>query len=264
MTPSCERRSLFVPAQDAKRTTPTAWGSQSTPKRDTVSAVPRDPLNPTGTAHPDLLDLELAEPRTEPIGVPPSPAPAGNPQVSTQNHPFGPAAVTSHDAPRYPVGFPVDQLDDATAALVARVEMVFVATADARGECDATLRTGPAGFIQVLDRRRIAYPERGDNLDGNPRVGIMIVDVGPDPVALQVTGRARIVEDAELRAERPGLPTDRTPRRWVVLELEQAYLHGRARRLPRMPAVPPGLRPKGGDHFAGQIPIESASAVSGR
>lgn len=249
----------------AKRTTSTAGGSPSTSKRDTVSAVPRCPLNPTGTAHPELLDLELAEPRTQPIGVPPSPAPVGNPQGPEQNHPFGPVTVTAHNPPRYAVGRPIDQLDDATAALVSRVEMAYVATADAGGECDATLRTGPAGFIQVLDRRRIAYPECGDNLDGNPRVGVMIVEIGPDPVALQVTGRARIVEDPELRAERPGLPADRTPRRWVVVELEHAYLQGRTRQPPPRPQpVPPALRPKGGDYFAGQIPIGSTPVVSGR
>ncbi len=35
---------------------------------------------------------------------------------------------------------------------VGRMEMVFVATADGPGECDATLRAGPAGFVQVLTR----------------------------------------------------------------------------------------------------------------
>jgi predicted pyridoxine 5'-phosphate oxidase superfamily flavin-nucleotide-binding protein len=44
-----------------------------------------------------------------------------------------------------------------------RMEMMFVATADEHGECDATLRAGSAGFVQVLDEGHLAYPEYRGN-----------------------------------------------------------------------------------------------------
>ena len=73
----------------------------------------------------------------------------------------------------------------------------------------------------------LAYPEyRGNgvlaslgNISENPHVGMLMVDFSEDVIGLHVNGRARIVEDADLRAEWPGLPAEfvrgRTPERWV-------------------------------------------------
>jgi len=78
-----------------------------------------------------------------------------------------------------------DRLLPAMVEFVGRMETVFIATADAGGECDASLRTGPAGFIQVLNERRLAYPEyRGNgvlaslgNVAENPHTGLLMVDL---------------------------------------------------------------------------------------
>lgn len=40
-----------------------------------------------------------------------------------------------------------DRLLPTMVEFVGRMEMVFVASADGHGECDATLRAGPAGFV---------------------------------------------------------------------------------------------------------------------
>jgi uncharacterized protein len=140
-------------------------------------------------------------------------------------------------------------------------------TADGHGECDATLRAGPAGFVQVLDERQLAYPEyRGNgvmvslsNLSENPRVGLLMVDFVRDLIGLDVNGRARIVEDDDLRAAYPSLPAADVPGRrvalWVVVEVEEAYVHCR-KHIPRMMPVPRSrawgtddVRRKGGDYF---------------
>jgi uncharacterized protein len=160
-----------------------------------------------------------------------------------------------------------DRLLPTMVAFVQRMEMVFVASADAGGECDASLRAGPPGFIRVLDARTLAYPEyRGNgvhaslgNISENGHVGLLMVDFVHDLIGLHVNGTARIVEAAEFAAEFPQVPEDvergRRAERWVVVEVEEAYIHCR-KHIPRMARMhekrewgtdDPGR--KGGDYF---------------
>lgn len=160
-----------------------------------------------------------------------------------------------------------DRLLPAMAEFVGRMEMVFVASSDGLGECDASLRAGPPGFVHVLDEHHLAYPEyRGNgvhaslgNMSENPHVGLLMVDFVRDLIGLHVNGSARIVEDPALRAEHPDLPAPatagRTPERWVVVEVREAYVHCR-KHIPRMVPVPhrrswgtDDTRRKGGDYF---------------
>jgi predicted pyridoxine 5'-phosphate oxidase superfamily flavin-nucleotide-binding protein len=150
---------------------------------------------------------------------------------------------------------------------VARMEMVFVASSDSGGECDASLRSGPPGFIQVLDDGHLAYPEyRGNgvhaslgNISENPHVGLLMLDFVRDLIGLHVNGRARVVDDAELRALHPALPADGAPgrraERWVVIAVDEAYVHCR-KHIPRMARVAERREwgtddpaRKGGDYF---------------
>jgi predicted pyridoxine 5'-phosphate oxidase superfamily flavin-nucleotide-binding protein len=151
---------------------------------------------------------------------------------------------------------------------IARMEMAFVATADGRGECDSTFRAGPAGFVRILDESTIAWPEyRGNgvmaslgNISENPHVGVMFVDFVRDLVGLHVNGAARLVgaDDFALanpehvvKDEIPG----RRPERWVVVHVDEAYIHC-SKHIPRMMPVPrtrawgtDDKRKKGGDAF---------------
>jgi predicted pyridoxine 5'-phosphate oxidase superfamily flavin-nucleotide-binding protein len=160
-----------------------------------------------------------------------------------------------------------DRLLPAMMAFVERMEMVFVASADGRGECDASLRAGPPGFIRVLDARTIAYPEyRGNgvhaslgNISENSHVGLLMVDFVRDLIGLHVNGSARILESDDFAAAFPQVPADidggRRPERWVVVDVDEAYVHCR-KHIPRMERVhekrewgtdDPGR--KGGDYF---------------
>jgi len=121
------------------------------------------------------------------------------------------------------------------AEFVGRMEMAFISTSDADGECDSSLRAGPAGFIQVLDPRTVAYPEyRGNgvmaslgNIMENPHVGMLMVDFTEDLIGLHVNGRARIAPREEIATE------DKKVERWVVVEVEEAYINCR-KHIPRM------------------------------
>ena len=122
----------------------------------------------------------------------------------------------------------LDHLNERMREFVADQEMMFVATADSRGECDCTFRAGPPGFVQVLSPTRLAWPEyRGNgvspalgNVTENPHVGMLFVDFfrRRDRAARQRQGAAR------RRRRHPhgyrDLPADqapgRRPERWVV------------------------------------------------
>ncbi len=194
------------------------------------------------------------------------------------------AFSTGHRARRFYNYQVLDHLNPAMAEFAARMEMIFVATSDGDGECDASLRAGPAGFVQVLDERHLAYPEyRGNgvmaslgNISENPHVGILMVDFVTDLIGLHVNGRARIVDDADLRVDHPQLPSEhergRIPKRWVVVAVEEAYIHCR-KHIPRMEHVTrtrawgtdDQLR-KGGDYFDAKATSSPwpQPAVSGR
>ena len=162
----------------------------------------------------------------------------------------------------------LDHLNEQMIEFLGRMEMAFVATSDASGECDCSLRAGPPGFIQVIDERTLAYPEyRGNgvlaslgNISENAQVGVLLVDFVQDLIGLHVNGHAAIVEDARLRADHPGIAVDdergRTPQRWVKISVVEAYIHCR-KHIPRLVPVQDRTRAwgtdepmaKGGDYF---------------
>ena len=141
-----------------------------------------------------------------------------------------------------------DRLLPRMVEFIGRMEMAFVATSDAHGECDNSLRAGPPGFLQVLDEFTLAYPEyRGNgvfaslgNLAENGHVGILMVDFVESLIGLHVNGRTRILDDDAFRAEYPGQAPDQAPgrraERWVVVDVEEAYIHCR-KHIPRMERV---------------------------
>jgi predicted pyridoxine 5'-phosphate oxidase superfamily flavin-nucleotide-binding protein len=153
----------------------------------------------------------------------------------------------------------LDHLNPAMRAFIARQEMMFLATSDARGECDNSFRGGPAGFVLTLDARRLAWPEyRGNgvmaslgNIAENPHVGLLFVDFFEDCVGLHVNGSALIVEDRDLRTDHPDLPVDPVPgrrsERWVVAQVREAYIHC-AKFVPRL-----YRGPAEGDHNRGRL-----------
>lgn len=162
-----------------------------------------------------------------------------------------------------------DRLNPQMCEFVARQEMFFLSTADARGECDSTFRAGPPGFLHVLDAKTVAYPEyRGNgvmaslgNIQENPHVGILMIDFCRDRIGLHVNGTARLLADELMRAMHPDLPMDpvpgRRPQLWVEVSVAEAYIHC-SKHIPQMAKVPMArgmawgtddMRRKGGDFF---------------
>ena len=136
----------------------------------------------------------------------------------------------------------LDHLNAAMRAFIARQAMVFIATADAHGACDCSLRAGLPGFVGVLDAKTVLYPEyRGNgvlaslgNIAENPHIGMFFVDFFQSTVGLHINGTAQILENDAVLG-RPDVPEavrqdiavgdGRQPERWVMVEVDEAYIH---------------------------------------
>ncbi|MBF6173316.1 pyridoxamine 5'-phosphate oxidase family protein [Nocardia blacklockiae] len=113
---------------------------------------------------------------------------------------------------------------------IATSPFLVLATSDAEGNCDASPKGDPAGFVRVLDDRTLAIPERPGNrrADGylnilaNPHVGVIFLIPGRNET-LRINGRARLVRDAPyfddmiVKGHRPVLA--------VEVAIEQIFFH---------------------------------------
>lgn len=161
-----------------------------------------------------------------------------------------------------------DHLNARMREFVGRMEMVFISSADGNGECDASFRAGPPGFVRVLGPTTLAWPEyRGNgvlasagNMTENPHVGLLFMDFVQDLVGLHVNGATELLSPAAFAERFPDEQVDtdvpgRRPERWVVVDVEEAYIHC-SKHIPRMVPVPrtrdwgtDDRRKKGGDAF---------------
>ena len=172
----------------------------------------------------------------------------------------------------------LDHLSERMREFVRRQEMMFVSTADASGDCDCSIRTGPPGFVHVADAHTLAYPEyRGNgvmaslgNISENPGIGLLFVDFFGSTVGCHVNGRARIVSNESLLAADAPFPprvreaaceaarettAGRRPERWVLVHVEEAYIHC-SKHIPLLAKRPKDIpwgtddaAAKGGDFF---------------
>jgi uncharacterized protein len=103
-------------------------------------------------------------------------------------------------------------IDDDDRAFIERMDMFFLATADAEGRPDCSYKGGDPGFVRVLDERTLAFP----NYDGNgmfrslgntlvnPNVGLLFIDFCAErPSRMRVNGTASIDPDDPLVASYP-------------------------------------------------------------
>ena len=144
----------------------------------------------------------------------------------------------------------LDRLNERMRDFIRRMDMVFVATADAGGAADCSFRAGPPGFVCVVDQHALLLPEyRGNgvlsslgNIAENGHIGLLFLDFCGDGIGLHVNGRASLVPNAALlgREEMPASVLDgllqvggRRSERWIAIDVVEAYIHC-AKHTPRM------------------------------
>ena len=123
-----------------------------------------------------------------------------------------------------------DRVNDLTRQFIERSPFLCLATSAPDGRCDVSPRGDPAGFVRILDERRLLIPERPGNrladslrnILENPNVGLLFFIPGVGDT-LRVNGRATIVNDPELLA---GSEVEgRTPKLALLIEIDEVFTH---------------------------------------
>lgn len=124
----------------------------------------------------------------------------------------------------------IDHVDDLSARFIAASPLVFVASRKPDGLLDVTPRGDPPGFVQVLDSRTLALPDRPgnwrmdtfENVLADGRIGLIFVIPGHRDT-LRVSGTARLVRDARLgeRLAVNGKPAEFT----LLIGVQQVMCH---------------------------------------
>jgi uncharacterized protein len=123
-----------------------------------------------------------------------------------------------------------NSIDEPCRVFIARSSFLLMATSGLDGTCDVSPKGDAAGFVNVLDEKRLVIPERNGNkrLDGiknllvNPHIGLIFIIPGCD-YTLRVNGRAWVTCDPELLAATASHGV--TPRLAIGVETEQAFFH---------------------------------------
>ena len=98
-------------------------------------------------------------------------------------------------------------------AFIERMDMFFLATADADGHPQCSYKGGDPGFVRVLDEHTVAFPNYDGNgmylsmgnLAVNPHVGLLFVDfTAQRPSRLRLNGEASVDERDPLVETYPG------------------------------------------------------------
>ena len=134
----------------------------------------------------------------------------------------------------------LDHLNPYMRDFILKQEMVFIATADSKGECDCSFRAGKRGFVRVVNEKTLVCPEyRGNgvmasmgNILENQHIGMTFIDFFENTIGLHVNGKAKIIENDELPADETwtSVANDTQkegalPERWIFMTVEEAYIH---------------------------------------
>lgn len=138
-------------------------------------------------------------------------------------------AVMGQPAPG-PAKKVTDRIDDLVRAYIAKCPYILVASAGADGQFDVSPKGDPAGFVQVLDDKHIAIPDRlGNrridtfrNVLTNPKVGLFFLIPGKTET-LRISGEARIVTDDDLRQSME--ISGRVPDFAMIVYVERIFMH---------------------------------------
>ena len=152
---------------------------------------------------------------------------------------------------------------------IERMDMFFLASADAAGQPQCSYKGGDPGFLRVVDERTLAFP----NYDGNgmylslgnvlvnPSIGMLLVDFTAErPSRMRIEGRASIAEHDELAWEYPGAQFVVRVQVGRVFPNCPRYIHRmalveRSPYVPRTGGTPPVPEWKRSDLAAGVLPV---------
>jgi uncharacterized protein len=124
----------------------------------------------------------------------------------------------------------LDRLDEHALRFIEHATFVLVATWSGAGQADVSPKGDPAGFIEVIDDRTIAIPDRPGNgridtflnVVERPSVGLLLLVPGILETC-RISGRGAVTNDSDLldrmvvQAKRPKLA--------LVVEIDEVFVH---------------------------------------
>jgi PPOX class probable FMN-dependent enzyme len=124
----------------------------------------------------------------------------------------------------------IDHIDKHGAAFIALSPFLCLGTARKDGAGDVSPRGDAPGFVQVLDRKTIAIPDRPgnnrmdsfSNILDNPAVGLIFLIPGIEET-LRVNGLARVSTDPALLGRMA--VQGKTPKSALVVDVQEAMFH---------------------------------------
>lgn len=122
------------------------------------------------------------------------------------------------------------RLDRHARDYIALSPFLCIATTGANGRADVSPRGDPPGFVQVLDERTIAIPDRPgnnrldtmENILANPNVGLIFMVPGFEDT-LRINGKATITTDPAV-LERATVDR-KLPKVAIRVAVEEAFFH---------------------------------------
>ncbi len=123
-----------------------------------------------------------------------------------------------------------DRLDEYSRSFIQRAPFAVLSTSDAEGRIDASPKGDAPGFVEIIDDKHVAVPDRPgnrlayghENIIANPRVGLLFVIPGTSET-LRINGRATLTNDPELLD--PLAARGKPAVLAVVVEIEECFFH---------------------------------------
>ena len=122
------------------------------------------------------------------------------------------------------------KIDKHARDFIARAPFACLGTHNHQGLSDVSPRGDAPGFIQVLDDKTLAIPDRPgnnrldtlSNITHNSNIGLMIIIPGYDDT-LRINGTAQLTTDPELLASMA--VKGNTPKLAILVEVKELYMH---------------------------------------
>lgn len=122
------------------------------------------------------------------------------------------------------------KIDKHARDFISRTPFVCIGTHNDDDLSDVSPRGDAPGFIQVLDDKTLAIPDRPgnnrldtlSNITHNPNIGLMFIIPGFDDT-LRINGTAQLTNDPELLASMA--VKGQTPKIAILVEVNELYMH---------------------------------------
>lgn len=133
----------------------------------------------------------------------------------------------------------VDHITPLMADYISQQEIMHLSTANKKGECDTSFRIGHPGFVTVLSKKYVIYPEfKGNgvmasmgNISENGHASILFIDFFRTTIGLHINGKAKIVETKDLgkwdkngKVDLESINISKVAA-WLLIEVDEAYIH---------------------------------------